>query len=364
MANLGRKLVILHNAPFVKAFQVRCSVVEPAGAMELTGSQRSAFSTARFQFSLIRTHEPATPVSTSAPEPRRKWKILSMKSVKLSITRQVPGAPFQIKRLGLRETMSAGLVDRPEGTRDYLFMLFHTEVQVRSRLGETSWPSSSLMVWTPQDSHYYGHPLRQWKHSWFHCSGREIGPILRANGIPVRQRIAVTDPALLEHFLLEVITELSGWSRPNGKILRNLFENFVCGLARHAFQKSEQLPPPSLLAIRAYVEQNFTERLRLSQLAKRVGLSEPHLCSEFRRFFGIPVIQYALQLRMNQATYLLRDHNRRISEIASMLGYPDLYSFSKMFKHYLGVSPKKFRALNSRSGVARRPRTIAPGEGC
>jgi AraC family transcriptional regulator of arabinose operon len=288
------------------------------------------------------------------------WNKLRMKSVNLTVTRRDAEAPFQITRLGMHETMPPLQIDRPEGTGDYLFMLFHAEARVRSREGESIWPSSSFMVWTPQDSHYYGNMLQPWDHSWFHCSGREIGSILKACRIPVGRRIAVTDPSLMEHFLLEVIAELSGWSQPDGKILRNLFENFMLALARHAFQKSERLAPASLLAVRAYVEQHFTERLRLSQLAKRAGLSEPHLCTEFRRYFGIPVIQYVLQLRMNQATYLLRDHNRRIGEIALMLGYPDLYTFSKMFKHYIGVSPKKFRELNSQSEMSAPTRAIRP----
>jgi AraC family transcriptional regulator, arabinose operon regulatory protein len=283
-----------------------------------------------------------------------------MKSVKLATTRHDAGAPFQITRLGLHEEMTPAMVDRPEGTGDYLFMLFHSETCVRSRDGESLRPPSSLMVWTPLDSHYYGNMEEAWDHSWFHCAGREIGPILRACRIPVGRCIAVTDPSLMEHFLLEVIAELSGWSQPDEKILRNLFENFMLALARHAFHKSKRLAPASLLAVRAYVEQHFTERLRLGQLAKRAGLSEPHLCSEFRRYFGIPVIQYVLQLRMNQATYLLRDHNRRIGEIALMLGYPDLYTFSKMFKHYIGVSPKKFRELNSQSEMSAPSRATRP----
>jgi AraC family transcriptional regulator of arabinose operon len=285
-----------------------------------------------------------------------------MKSVKLAFTRHDAEAPFQIKRLGLHEEMPPMIVDRPEGTGDYLFMLFHSKVRVRAHDSESIRGPSTLMVWTPEDSHYYGSPLLPWDHSWFHCTGREIASILKACRIPVGQCIAVTDPSLMEHFLLEVIAELIGWSQPDGKILRNLFENFILALARHAFHKSKRLAPASLLAVRAYVEQHFTERLRLGQLAKRAGLSEPHLCTEFRRYFGIPVIQYVLQLRMNQATYLLRDHNRRIGEIALMLGYPDLYTFSKMFKHYIGVSPKKFRELNSQSEKLPPPRAIRPAK--
>ena len=270
-----------------------------------------------------------------------------MKSVKLATARRESGALFQIHRLGLHEKMEAGIVDRPEGTRDYLFMLFHSKVQIKSCDGEGIWSVPSLMIWTPPDSHYYGNAQSSWDHSWFHCSGRDIGSILKACGIPVRKRIAVTDPSLMEHFLLEAIAELSSWNQPDSKILRNLFENFVRALVRHAFRKTEQFAPARLLALRSHVEQHFTEQLRLKDLAKWAGWSEQHLCTEFRRFFGIPVIQFVLQLRMSQATYLLRDHNRRIGEIASAVGYSDLYTFSKMFKRYMGVSPKKFRELNS-----------------
>jgi AraC family transcriptional regulator of arabinose operon len=288
-----------------------------------------------------------------------------MKSLILTIARREPAAGFQIHRLGLHEKMAPAIIDRPEGTRDYLFMLFHSEVRVKSREGETVWPSPGLMIWTPADGHYYGNTEGVWDHSWFHCSGREIDSILKLCAAPVRQRIAVTDPSPMEHFLLEATAELSGWNRPDSKILRNLFENFLRALVRQALHKTERLAPPGLLAIRSHVEQHFTEKLRLGDLARRVGWSEPHLCSEFRRFFGIPVIQFVQQLRMNHACYLLRDHNRRIGEVAYGVGYSDLYTFSKMFKHYMGFSPKKFRELNfqegARAGVAwTSPRPNAP----
>ena len=153
------------------------------------------------------------------------------------------------------------------------------------------------------------------------------------------------DPHVLENYLLETAAELNGWRRPDEKVLRNLFENFVRRLARHVFRKAERLAPAELLALRAYVEERFAEKLRLSDLARRVGWSVPHLCTEFKRFFGLPVVQYLLQVRMNQAAYLLRDHNRRIGDVAALIGYPDLYTFSKMFKRSFGLSPRHFRRL-------------------
>jgi len=278
-----------------------------------------------------------------------------MKQIKLTLAHSEPRGTFQIHRLGLHERMKACMVDRPEGTRDYLFMLFHSEVRVRTSEGEAAWTSPGLMVWAPPDGHYYGNDKKSWNHSWFHCSGCEIGPILKACGIPLRKRIPITDPSAMESFLEETTRELKGW-KPDAKILHNLFENFVRRVARHAFQKAETAIPARLLEVRSHVEQHFTGPLRLEDLARRAGWSVPHFCTEFRRFFGIPVIQFVLQLRMSQATYLLRDRDRRIGEIAEAVGYPDLYAFSKMFKRSLGISPRKFRELNSQAEP-----TLPPG---
>jgi AraC family transcriptional regulator, arabinose operon regulatory protein len=262
--------------------------------------------------------------------------------------RETEGKSFRIHRLGLHEAMRPCLVDRPEGTGDYLFMLFHDDVHIRARREDFIRPRGSLMIWTPRDGHFYGRETAPWDHSWFHCAGRHIPQILRAARIPVREPFAVSDPLILENFLLETAAELNGWRRPDETILRNLFENFIRRLARHIFRKAERLAPAELLALRAHVENRFAEKLRLRDLARRVGWSVPHLCTEFKRFFGLPVVQYLMQVRMNQAAYLLRDHNRRVGEIAAIIGYPDLYTFSKMFKRSFGLSPRNFRRLVTR----------------
>jgi AraC family transcriptional regulator, arabinose operon regulatory protein len=279
----------------------------------------------------------------------KKMEYLKMKAVRLDVLQRNSKAALQIHLLGLHEKMRPGMVDRPKGTGDYLFMLFHSEVRVRSRDGETEWPPQSLMIWTPEDGHYYGNAQKTWNHSWLHCAGRDVGALLRTCRVPVRKRIEMGDPSLMEHFLLELAAELGRWNRPDPKIMRNLLENFLRAAVRQSIRRAEPLVPKRLLVLRSHLEQHFTERIRLTEVAREAGWSAPHLCSEFRRYFGIPILQFVQQLRMSRATYLLRDHNHRIGEIAAAVGYPDLYAFSKMFKRYMGASPRNFRELHLQS---------------
>ena len=266
-----------------------------------------------------------------------------MKELKLHAVRPQSGKSFQIRMLGLHERMRPGFINRPNGTGDYLFMLFHDEAQIKSGGKIRSWPASTMTVWTPQDGHFYGVASIPWSHSWFHCFGSAIPKMLKAGRFPVDQPFPVGDPSLLERYLLDTVAELNGWRGPDETTLRNLFENFIRAQARQLLDHKDQLAPSRLLEVRAHIEHHFTEKLRLPGLARLAGWSVPHLCTEFRRFFGVPIIQYVQQLRMNQAAYLLRDHNRRIGEIAAQVGYPDLYTFSKMFKRRFGASPRNFR---------------------
>ena len=52
---------------------------------------------------------------------------------------------------------------------------------------------------------------------------------------------------------------------------------------------------------------------------------------------------YVATLRMHRAAYLLADENLRISEIGAMVGYDDLYYFSRCFKKHYGLSPRAMR---------------------
>ena len=266
-----------------------------------------------------------------------------MRTIRLIVPPAGAQEGFRVRQLGLREGMRPGMVNRPRGTGDYLLMLFHSPVIARDRDGVREWPASSLVIWSPKDGHYYGSREASWDHSWLHCTGGKIAAILRASRLPLNRRITVGEPSALEKCLLEMVAELRGNLEPDATILQNHFENYIRTLARALYRPAEVKVPGPLLAVRSTIEQRFNEPLRLEELARSAGWSTPHLCAEFKRFFGLPAIRYLQQLRMNRAAYLLRDRNLRIGEIAVQVGYPDLYTFSKMLKRHFGVSPRKLR---------------------
>ncbi len=82
---------------------------------------------------------------------------------------------------------------------------------------------------------------------------------------------------------------------------------------------------------------------RVDKLARAVGLSPDHFSRMFRRLRGVTPREFILQARIESAQDLLRSSNHSIGRIAEILGYSDVYFFSRQFKEKVGVSPSTFR---------------------
>ena len=83
-------------------------------------------------------------------------------------------------------------------------------------------------------------------------------------------------------------------------------------------------------------------------MAKELGYSYNYLSHLFRRKTGMTIQAYVTQKKIEQSTKLLSDEQYSITEIATMLNYDCIQSFSKAFRRAMGVSPTEYRAKISR----------------
>ncbi len=93
------------------------------------------------------------------------------------------------------------------------------------------------------------------------------------------------------------------------------------------------------------LSQNLNREISMEELAGSVELGYETFRKEFRKEYGISPSHYRIKKRMEQACLLL-ESGIPIKEIARMVGYEDVYSFSKQFKKFSGIAPGKYR--NSR----------------
>ena len=88
-----------------------------------------------------------------------------------------------------------------------------------------------------------------------------------------------------------------------------------------------------------YLQENYVQPMKIRTLADMCCLSE----SQFRRLFtscmGRPPLAYRNGLLMQSARALLESGEFRVSEVAEMLGFRDIYAFSHSFKKTFGIPP-------------------------
>nr|WP_186811764.1 helix-turn-helix domain-containing protein [Paenibacillus xylanexedens] len=93
-----------------------------------------------------------------------------------------------------------------------------------------------------------------------------------------------------------------------------------------------------------YIKANYMESITAEKLAGRYDCSTSYLSRLFRNQIGLGPIEYLIHERVHRAKQLLLKSDARIQDVASKVGYADVYYFSRLFKKHTGQSPLQFRA--------------------
>ncbi|NQU40008.1 MAG: helix-turn-helix transcriptional regulator [Lentisphaerae bacterium] len=253
----------------------------------------------------------------------------------------VPGGA--VRGMAVRETMRAGPpVHRPQGTQDWLLMAFHGAVDVRTATGMHHHPNGTLVVWSPGQGHDYGNRHTSYDHSWIHMRGEWVARLITACRVSSNTPLTCPADRVAEH-VDALFLELTH-PHPDGTIARNLLENMLRDIARHAVSptppRSDDEPWRHLLN---YIQSHLHEHLTVPSMAAQLHLSTSHFASEFRRRFGVAPMTYVISIRMREAMHLLSDPHMPIKAIAARVGYDDPYYFSRLFTRQLGTPPSTLR---------------------
>ena len=103
-----------------------------------------------------------------------------------------------------------------------------------------------------------------------------------------------------------------------------------------------------LRKIEKYVQNNYSKRITLGDIAKEVEISQSYLCRIFKENLNETFVSYLNKTRVNKARELLNVNKElKASEIAEKVGFCDLRYMNKMFKRYYGISVRECRRLDN-----------------
>ena len=103
---------------------------------------------------------------------------------------------------------------------------------------------------------------------------------------------------------------------------------------------------PRIKEMLSYIQNHYSDRITLSQIAASasISLSECNRC--FKRFLKLTPIEYLTQVRVAAACRLLKEGTETIASVAEDLGFADYSYFHRVFKKYMGCTPKEYMEMH------------------
>ena len=123
-------------------------------------------------------------------------------------------------------------------------------------------------------------------------------------------------------------------------LLPSLEKNLLPITTQHPFPKDEKL-----IEIAKFLSNNLEKNYSLEEISKEFGLSSRTLSRKFKDSVGMSYVRFLRSLRVTKAMELIAINKYNMYEIAFMVGYQSLASFSTIFNKVFGMRPTDYAAL-------------------
>ncbi len=100
--------------------------------------------------------------------------------------------------------------------------------------------------------------------------------------------------------------------------------------------------------IEEYLEANISKPIKLQNIADELCCSVPQAEKMFRLKYGCGIIEYSINLKINEAKRMIRQGTYSFTEISSLLGYENNSYFSRLFKKRVKMTMTDFSKSSGR----------------
>lgn len=92
-----------------------------------------------------------------------------------------------------------------------------------------------------------------------------------------------------------------------------------------------------------FMKENGSQPLSLADIASHCGVSRAYLCRLFQKNELASPLEFLRRRRIESAVTLLRSTDISVQEIGKQCGFDSPSYFGKVFRQYLGLSPREYR---------------------
>jgi len=94
-----------------------------------------------------------------------------------------------------------------------------------------------------------------------------------------------------------------------------------------------------------YIHENYNHGLSLNEIASHIGVSKSTALNLFRRFLHTTPVDYLIGYRLQTASWLLKNTNKKVKTIAYESGFHNVDYFCRLFKKRYHLTPSEYRCI-------------------
>jgi len=101
-----------------------------------------------------------------------------------------------------------------------------------------------------------------------------------------------------------------------------------------------------------YIDGNLQSKMDVDQLARLAAVSKGHFSRAFKQRVGLAPMAYVAVRRVERAKTMMASTDESLTAIAIACGFGDQPHLTRWFRRVVGVTPGRYRRINSQLGRA------------
>ena len=236
---------------------------------------------------------------------------------------------------------------RPNGIDEYLFLHLWNPFKIRLNEKTIITKPHACLIYHNKTPQIYSSKEASTQ-DWFRMSG-DVEEILAKYGLETNKIYYPKNYSFITSLTRKMELECAIENKYHTELCNSHLNNLFIQLSREISSSSNSneilnsQTKEQLKKLRSILALEYDKKWNIADMATAINLSPSYLHATYKKYYGISPLQDLINIRIHQATILLTDDKKSISEISETLGYPSPSQFIRQFTKTIGISPLKYR---------------------
>ncbi len=158
--------------------------------------------------------------------------------------------------------------------------------------------------------------------------------------------LLLCDSENVYEYLRRLIEMLEKKQPDDQYLIELLLCQLLAGISRCTGSRKRHAGTLYIKKAKEYINSHYLEDISSDMIAEFVGINRSYLHTLFSRYVGCSIMTYTNNLRLDRATFLLKNTNTSITDIAFQSGFNSRQHFGYTFEKHFHTSPFQYRKLS------------------